>query len=127
MNEIPNPLPENAMIVDDHGAPLAVVNIDQMQADSIALAYDMARNCGDVDALDQVSAKWLNKIGPEGFGYVAAGALRTMTHHILDPTLQTVDELAPALNYRQILHDAYRNATSDDPGHLFGCDGRSGR
>ncbi|WP_072689374.1 hypothetical protein [Rhodococcus marinonascens] len=114
MNEIPNPLPDTAMIVDDNGAPLAVINIDQMQADSIALAYDMARNCHDVNALDQVSAKWLDKVGAEGFGYVAAGALRTLTHHILDPTLQVLEEIAPTIPLRSQLDDAHRNATKSE-------------
>lgn len=112
-HQIPNPLPENTMLVDDTGAPIAMMNIDQIQADSIALAYDMARNCHDENALDQVSARWLAKVGADAIGYAAAGALRTMTHYILDPTLATVDRLAPSLGYRQMLDDAYRNSITN--------------
>ncbi|QCQ93035.1 hypothetical protein [Rhodococcus sp. SGAir0479] len=111
-HQTPNPLPENAMLVDATGAPIAMMNIDQMQSDSIALAYDMARNSHDEQALDESSVRWLNKIGADAFGYVAAGALRTMTHYILDPTLATVEKLAPGLGYRQMLDDAYRNAAT---------------
>lgn len=109
-NIIPTPLPDNVMIVDDNGAPLAMLDLDQMQGHSIALAYDMAQHCGDPDALDEVSAKWIDKVGVDAFGYVAAGALRLMAHNILEPTLQAVDRLAPTLNYRGILADAARNA-----------------
>ncbi len=108
-NSIPNPLPSHAMIVDDNGQPLSVMDIDRMQSDSIELAYEMAMHCGDQDALDAIAAKWLTRVGVDGFGYVAAGALRMMTHFILDPTLQTVDQLAPQLRFRDKLADAYRN------------------
>ncbi|WML64759.1 hypothetical protein [Rhodococcus sp. AH-ZY2] len=109
-NDIPNPLPSHAMIVDDDGQPRSVVDIDRMQSDSIELAYEMAMHCGDEDALDAISSKWLDRVGVEGFGYVTAGALRMMTHFILDPTLQTVDQLAPQLRFRDKLVDAYRNS-----------------
>ncbi|NKR31343.1 hypothetical protein GS504_20730 [Rhodococcus hoagii] len=111
-HEIPNPLPQHAMIVDDNGAPVGMLDIDQMQSDSIALGYDMARNSHDDQALNEVSARWLAKLGPDSFGLVAAGALRMVAHYILDPTLATVDRLAPSLGYRQMLDDAYRNAVT---------------
>lgn len=112
-NEIPNPLPEHVMVVDDDGTPTAVVNVDQMQINAVTLAYDMARHCGDHDALDQVSAEWLTKIGPDGFGYAAAGALRIIAEHILDPALIVLEQVAPQIKMRDMLTDAYRNAAGE--------------
>ncbi|MEZ5151677.1 hypothetical protein [Rhodococcus zopfii] len=107
--KIPNPLPEHAMLVDDDGHPLGMMNIDRVQSDSIEMAYEMAMHCGDEDALDALSAKWLDRVGVDAFGYVAAGALRMMTHNILDPVLMTVDRLAPQLKFRDKLADAFED------------------
>lgn len=110
VHHTPDPLPSHAMLVGDNGEPLGVLDIDKMQSDAIELAYDMARHCGDQTALDVISAQWLDRVGVDAFGYVAAGALRMMAHHILDPTLQAVDQLAPQLRFRDKLTDAYHNA-----------------
>ncbi len=100
MNTTPNPLPEHVMIVDDDGTPRAMIDLDKIQADSIALAFDMARVCGDPDALDAVSGKWLDTVDPETFGYLCTGALRVLAHNILDPTLQVLDAVAPNTGMR---------------------------
>lgn len=96
-DQIPNPLPSHAMILDDDGMPSAVMNIDKMQSDSIILAYEMAASCNDKIALDALSAHWLEKVGVDGFGYVAAGALRLLAQYVLDPTLDTLEAAAPGL------------------------------
>lgn len=99
-HQIPTPLPSHATILDDAGMPTAVVNIDDIQANAIKLAYDMAAACGDAAALDDVSAFWMDEVGPDAFGYVAAGALRTLAQYILDPTLMAVEALAPEVGKR---------------------------
>lgn len=104
------PRPAHAMLIDDNGEPIGVMDLDRMQSDAIELAYEMAMYCDDETTLDTISEKWLNRVGVDAFGYVAAGALRMMTHYILDPTLQTVDKLAPQLRFRDKLVDAYRNS-----------------
>ena len=109
-NQTPNALPAHAMILDDDGRPLGVIDTGKMQSDAIEMAYEMAVHCGDEDALDAVSSKWLDRVGVDAFGYVAAGALRMMAHFILDPTLQAVDRLAPEMKFRDKLADVHRQA-----------------
>ncbi|RVW01319.1 hypothetical protein [Rhodococcus xishaensis] len=113
-NENLKPQPQNATIVDDNGAPFAAVNVGQMQADSIGPAFDIARHCQARHVLDQVSMKWLSRIGHERFGLVAANALWTTVQDLLDLTLTPVDNLSPGLYYRPILDDAYRNVTGNE-------------
>lgn len=116
IEETPNPMPEHAMLVDDDGQPLGMMDINRMQSDSIEMAYEMAMHCGDADALDALSGKWLDRVGVDAFGYVAAGALRMMTHNILDPVLLTIDQLAPTLKFRDKLADAFENARTAGSG-----------
>ena len=108
-------IPKHALLLDDDGSPLGIIDTGKMQSDAIEMAYEMAVHCGDEDALDAVSSKWLDRVGPEGFGYVAAAALRMMTHYILDPTLQAVDLLAPEMKFRDRLDEAFQKAREVQP------------
>ena len=57
------------------------------------LAYRMAAYCDDPAELDRVATDAATALGPDGFGYVAAAALRILAEHILEPTLQVTDAL----------------------------------
>ncbi|MFD4368978.1 hypothetical protein [Rhodococcus sp. NPDC058521] len=92
-----NQIPENALIVDDNGSPIAMMNIDQVQMQAIQLGNEMAAACHDHDALDALSEKWINRVGVDAFGCVAAGALRHVVADILDPSLHVLEQVAPGM------------------------------
>lgn len=96
----PKPTPRHVMVLDDNGMPMAVMNVDEIQSQSIKLAYEMGAVCGDPAALDALSAKWVAHLGPDAFGYVAAGALRALAQHVLDPTIKVVERIAPDMDLR---------------------------
>lgn len=108
--QIPKPTPAHVMVMGDDGLPEAVVSLDDIQSNAIKLAYGMASACGDSAALDDVSAFWIKEIGPDAFGLVAAGALRTLAQFILEPTLQIVEAIAPDMDLRAKLTASAENA-----------------
>ncbi|MFC9761372.1 hypothetical protein [Rhodococcus jostii] len=103
-------LPENVTIVDDNGIPDAIIQVDTIQNAATRLMYAMAANSGDEEALKQVSAKYLDEVGVDLFGYVTAAALKLMTIYVLEPTLQVIDAALPTIPMRQKLTDAHHNA-----------------
>ncbi|YCN53425.1 hypothetical protein AB9M10_15630 [Rhodococcus erythropolis] len=70
------------------------------------------QHSGNGPALDQISARYLEEVGVELFGYVTAAALRLMTTCVLEPTLQVVDEGLPTIHLRAKLADAAHNANT---------------
>lgn len=102
--------PDRFLIVDDDGMPLAAVDTAHIQADATMLAYSMAMACNDPDQLDSVAAAALARVGVDGFGYVAAGALRILAEHILEPSLQVCARLGCDL--RPGLAEATANAVA---------------
>lgn len=91
------PLPENVMIVGDDGLPDAVVHLDTVIDAATRLMYDMAVHSGDEAALAEVSARYLDEVGVELFGYVNTVALKLMTTYILEPLLTACDTAGLAL------------------------------
>lgn len=103
--------PQHLYVTDENGIPSAVVDVDALQTQAVRLAYDMAANSSDPGALEAVSARHLAEASPAAFGYVCAAALRMLTEHILEPTLQACD--AAGVHLRTGLADAARNATEN--------------
>lgn len=104
------------LIDENDGSPLGIVDADQIQSDAVVLAYAMATFSDDPEELDRIAAETLTRVGSEGYGFVAAAALRMMTQHILEPVLAVTDRLRDtgALHHdlRDGLFRAYENATA---------------
>ena len=99
---------ERYIITDDNGMPIGSADIGQVQAEATVLAYRMAAYCDDPTELDRVATDAVATLGPDGFGYVAAAALRILAEHILEPTLQVTDALG--VDLRPGLESGLRNA-----------------
>ncbi|KXO99674.1 Uncharacterised protein (plasmid) [Tsukamurella tyrosinosolvens] len=87
----PHNPPAEAFIVDEQGMPIGHMDIDKIQSDAVLFMYDIASTAGNDAETDRVSAEWVGKVGPQSFGYVAAGALSMLVRHILGPTLDTCE------------------------------------
>ena len=96
-----NPDTATYIVTDEAGAPISVVDMDQLQADAIAMAYDYAAASGDADRLDEISDRWLTLIGADGFGYVSARCARNLAESVIAPLLDVLDRLhgVGALNH----------------------------
>lgn len=75
------------LIVDDHGSPIGMADMDQITTDGTKLAFALAACCDDPAAMDRVQAQTLARVGTGTFGYVAACAVRILAAEILSPTL----------------------------------------
>lgn len=102
------------IVTDGDGTPSAVVNNDEIQTQATLLAYDVGEHAGDPEAVATVMSSHLAAVGPGGFGYVAAAALRILAEHVLNPVLEVTDELHHhghlQHDLRAGLGDAARNA-----------------
>jgi len=67
------------------------------------LAFALAANCNDDEAMDQINRDALIESGSSGFGYVAVCALRVMVEHILGPVLEAAE--AAGVEMRSGLQD----------------------
>lgn len=74
------------MIVGDDGEPLGILDLDAIQDEGTKLAFNLAANCNDPEALDRIQAETLTRVGVASFHYIVANALRVMTEHILSPS-----------------------------------------
>ncbi|MBM7518301.1 hypothetical protein [Nocardioides nitrophenolicus] len=81
----------NFIVTDDCGSPLGVMNIDLIQAEGTAMSYSLAAAAGDKDALDQIAAATLARIGAASFGYVAAVAAKQLAEGVVGPLLDVID------------------------------------
>lgn len=81
------------IIVDDFGLPTAVADMGQIERDATLLAYRMAARCENPLAMNELACSEVVRIGEDGFGYVAAAALRILAEHILAPTLEVSRQL----------------------------------
>ncbi|MDV6275402.1 hypothetical protein R3Q06_18055 [Rhodococcus erythropolis] len=110
-NVLPDgPLPSQAVIVDDDGVPSAILDVDLIQSAAIRLMYDMAANSGSQGELERISARYMDEIGVDLFGYVTAAALKFMTSNVLEPTLAVLDGVAPQIDMRGKLVESALNA-----------------
>lgn len=104
------PLPNQAVIVDDNGVPSAILDVELIQSAAIRLMYDMAANSGSQGELERISARYMDEVGVDLFGYVTAAALKFMTSNVLEPTLAVLDGVAPQIDMRGKLVESALNA-----------------
>ena len=104
------PLPSQAVIVDDNGVPSAILDVDLIQSAAIRLMYDMAANSSSQGELERISARYIEEVGVDLFGYVTAAALKFMTSNVLEPTLAVLDGVAPDIDMRGKLVESALNA-----------------
>ena len=98
--------PDLFMVVGDDGTPRGVVDRDRMQSDATRLMYQLAAVAGDDVETDRVASEWVERLDPDAFGYVAAGALSLMTRNILAPLLEVLDEALPHVEFRAKLAES---------------------
>lgn len=79
------------LVTDENGIPVSFFDKDQIDTDGVRFAFELAAACADENAVDQVVTKTIDRVGVDGFGYIAAAALSIMTKEILAPTLQVTD------------------------------------
>lgn len=96
------------MLCDDDGTPAGMVDLDAIESTATVLAYRMADACDDPARLDAITTQAITEQGSDGFGYVAAAALRITIEHLLAPTLAVTD--AAGIDLRTALHEGTRNA-----------------
>ncbi|WP_328358602.1 hypothetical protein OG976_04790 [Mycobacterium sp. NBC_00419] len=95
-------------VVGDGGQLMGEINLDDLESNATLLMYAFAQSAGDDNRTDAVAAQWLDLIGPDSFGYVAASALSMMTRHVLAPVLDVAER--QGIDLRAGLRDAYENA-----------------
>ncbi|SJN39414.1 hypothetical protein [Luteococcus japonicus] len=100
----------NVFIVDDDGMPIAGVDPEAIAAAGVRLAFDLAANCDDPEALDRITGQYLDQYGAAAFGYLAASALSIVVREVLAPTLQVTD--AVGVDLRGGLRAAARDSTN---------------
>ncbi|APE08175.1 hypothetical protein BO226_02165 [Rhodococcus sp. 2G] len=105
-----NDAPDLLMVLGGDDQPLGVIDVDKLHNDSLQLACDLALHSNDQAAIADVVSQWVSRVGVGTYGYVAAGALRIMTHCILDPIIQIVEEFDPTIPVREKITDTYRKA-----------------
>ncbi|MDO3647675.1 hypothetical protein [Nocardia mangyaensis] len=103
----PDPL---MMIVNEDGTPRGVVDRDRLESDSTRLMYQLAAAAGDDAETDRIACEWVERLDPDAFGYVAAGALSLMTRCILGPLLEVLDEALPHIKFRAKLAESRDHA-----------------
>lgn len=85
--DVPDDLDDVRILVTEDGEPLGIIHPGEIIDAGTELAFKMAANCGDPEALERIGREALIKAGPAGFGYIAASALRQLAEHVLDPCL----------------------------------------
>ncbi|MEV0435996.1 hypothetical protein [Nocardia sp. NPDC050413] len=93
-------MPDLFMVVGDDGLPRGVVDRDRMESDATRLMYQLAAVAGDDAETDRIACEWVERLDPDAFGYVAAGALSLMTRNILAPLLEVLDQALPHIKFR---------------------------
>lgn len=107
----PATMPAEAFIVGADGLPIAHVDFDKLTTDATKLMYELAVTAGDDDATDAVARRWVSRLEPTYFGYVAAAALSLTVRNILGPTLDAAQ--AVGLDLRGGLKRATADALRD--------------
>lgn len=98
------------MIVGDDGIPTGMVDFAQIQSEATILIYAYAAAAGDDATVDAVALELLNEHDADTVGYVNAAALSLMVRCVIAPMLETIDRLAPNLDFRAKLAEARDNA-----------------
>lgn len=99
------------ILTDESGAPVGVVDFDMIQAEGTALSYSMAAASHDKEALDEIAATTLARVGTDAFRYVVAVAARQLAEGVVGPLLEVIDATraatgVPAQDLRAGLADA---------------------
>lgn len=114
---------DNHIITDENGVPMGAIDLDALQAAATVLGFKLAVNAGDEPATDLVTGEALQTWGADGFGYVAAAALRHVISNIVSPLLDITAEMYARglvdVDVRDGLRDAMRNAEQ-----MLGGEGR---
>jgi hypothetical protein len=87
------------ILTDEDGSVLDVSDVDKITMEGMQLAYALAAVCDDKDRMDDLAAAVLARVGPVGFGYVAAAALTVMAEQLLSP-VYTVAQAATGHDFR---------------------------
>lgn len=88
---------------------LLTVDVEKLQEDATLLMWAFANAAGDDAKVDAVSVEWLNRIGPDDFGLVAAGALALTARHITGPFLEFAERQGWA-DLRGFIREGFANA-----------------
>lgn len=107
-------MPDEAFIVDEHGAPLGHVDMHKLIDDARRLMLDLAETAGDDDATDRVAERWVAALDPQYYSYVSTAALSLLVRNVLGPVLDAAE--AAGLPLRAGLRRAATEARGDDGG-----------
>lgn len=110
-------IPGRFMVVGDAGEPLGFVDRDRIDRAATIFMLALAANSDDSEALPAIATETLQREGPEGFGYVAAAAVKLMAENVVEPLLQVTDQTC-SHDMRGGLRDAYENAVRTLGGDL---------
>lgn len=102
--------PTHGMIVGDDGIPTGMVDFTQIQSEATILMYSYAAAAGSDAAVDAVALDLLNEHDTDTVGYLNAAALSLIVRCVVAPMLETIDKLAPNLDFRAKLAEARDNA-----------------
>ena len=102
--------PTHGMIVGDDGIPTGVVNFAQIHSEATILMYQYAAAAGNDEAVNAVALELLNRHDTDTVGYVNAAALSLIVRCVIAPMLETIDKLAPNLDFRAKLAESRDDA-----------------
>ncbi|OZF00550.1 hypothetical protein [Rhodococcoides fascians] len=102
--------PSHAMIVGDDGIPTGVVDFTQIQSEATILMYTYAAAAGNDDDIDAAALDLMRNNNVDSVGYINAAALSLMVRCVVAPMLETIETLAPALDFRAKLAESRDNA-----------------
>lgn len=99
------------IITDSDGNPQGAAVLEEIQAQAIRLAFDMAAHCDNPHEMDEITKGHITEAGVEGFGYVAAAALKILARDLLQPVLECTD--AAGMPLREGIAKAAAQANAD--------------
>ncbi|MEH6794021.1 MAG: hypothetical protein V7694_07770 [Rhodococcus sp. (in: high G+C Gram-positive bacteria)] len=102
--------PTHGMIVGDDGIPTGMVDFAEIQSEATILMYAYAAAAGNDDAVDAVALDLMRRNNVDAVGYINAAALSLIVRCVIAPMLETIDKLAPNLDFRGKLAESRDNA-----------------
>nr|WP_141215419.1 hypothetical protein [Rhodococcus sp. 15-649-1-2] len=102
--------PSHAMIMGEDGTPTGVVDFAEIQSEATILMYAYAAAAGNDDDVDAVALDFMRRHDVDAVGYVNAAALSLIVRCVIAPMLETIDQLAPGLDFRGKLAESRDNA-----------------
>lgn len=98
--------PESVIVTDEAGAPVGVVDVEQVRAAGQIVAYAVAAVAEDENAVDSVSTEWVQVFEPTELPFVLAAALSIMAKMVVGPLVTIAEDRAPELRVREQIRDA---------------------